>query len=207
LQLAPHWNWPADSIGKKIRVMALSNADSIKLVLNGKTVSGQKADKYEMNTWWVPYAPGKLEAIGYKRGKIVSRFTAETTGEPVSLQLVADRAAIKNDGWDALPVTVQALDSKGLPVPTANLPVQFEIKGGGKIIGLGNGDPNSHEMEKGDRRSLFNGLAQVIIQSSEGEAGTITLTATAPGVKPASVTLQLQPVAQIPFVAPAKSSR
>ena len=207
LQLAPHWNWPADSIGKKIRVMALSNADSIKLVLNGKTVSGQKADKYEMNTWWVPYAPGKLEAIGYKRGKIVSRFAAETTGEPVTLQLIADRAAIKNDGWDAVPVTVQALDSKGRPVPTASLPIQFDIKGGGKIIGLGNGDPNSHEMEKGDRRSLFNGLAQVIIQSSEGEAGAITLTATTPGVKPASVTLQLQPVAQVPFVAPAKSGR
>ena len=207
LQLVPHWNWPADSIGKKMRVMALSNADSIKLVLNGKTIAGQKADKYEMNTWFVPYAPGKLEAIGYKNGKIVSRFKTETTGEPVSLQLMADRTALKNDGWDAMPITVQALDSKGRPVPTANLPVQFEIKGAGKIIGLGNGDPNSHEMEKGNQRSLFNGLAQVIIQSNEGETAPIVLTATAPGLKPAIVTLQVTPAAPVPFVEPAKSGR
>ncbi|HSC39194.1 MAG TPA: hypothetical protein VLD19_15030, partial [Chitinophagaceae bacterium] len=127
--------------------------------------------------------------------------------EPVTLQIIADRNVLKNDGWDAMPITVQAIDSKGRPVPTANLPVQFEIKGAGRIIGLGNGDPNSHEMEKGNHRSLFNGLAQVIIQSNEGETAPITLTATAPGLKPATVTLQVQAVAPIPFVEPAKSSR
>ena len=95
---------------------------------------------------------------------------------------------------------MQALDSKGRPVPTANLPVQFSISGGGRIIGLGNGDPNSHEMEKGDRRSLFNGLAQVIIQSNEGETAPIVLTATAAGLKPASVTIQVKPVPPVPFV-------
>ena len=205
LQLVPHWNWPADSIGKKIRVMALSNADSIKLLVNGKTVSGQKADKYEMNTWFVPYTPGSLEAVGYKNGKIISRFKTETTGEPVTLQLIPDHTVLKNDGWDALPVTVQVVDSKGRPVPTANLPVQFEISGAGRIIGLGNGDPNSHEPEKGNRRSLFNGLAQVILQSNEGETAPVVLTATAPGLKPATITLQVQAVAPIPFVDITKS--
>jgi beta-galactosidase len=200
LQLVPGWNWPADSIGKKIRVMALSNADSVKLVLNGKTISGQKVDKYEMNTWFLPYAPGKLEAFGYKKGKIVSRYATETTGEPVTLQLIADRAGLKNDGRDAMPVTVQVLDSKGRPVPTANVPVKFELSGGGRIIGLGNGDPNSHEPEKGDSRSLFNGLAQVIVQSNEGATSPLVLTAVAPGLKPATITIPVHPVAALPFV-------
>jgi len=200
LHLVPDWNWPADSIGKKIRVMALSNADSVKLVLNGKIISGRKVDKYEMNTWFVPYAPGRLEAIGYKKGKIVSRYKTETTGEPVTLELVADRDALKNDGWDAMPVTVQVLDSKGRPVPTANIRIKFEVSGGGRIIGLGNGDPNSHEPEKGDTRSLFNGLAQVIVQSKEGETSPLVLTAIAPGLKPATITIPVRSVPAAPFV-------
>ena len=113
LHLVPHWNWPADSIGKPIKVMALSNADSVKLMLNGKIISGKKVDKYEMNTWMVPYKPGKLEAVGYKNRKIVSHFKVETTGKPVRLQLTSDRNVILGDGRDAIPVTVEALDSKG----------------------------------------------------------------------------------------------
>lgn len=183
LQLVPHWNWPRDSIGKKIKVMALSNADSLKILLNGKIVGQQKVDHFKMNTFFIPYHPGKLEAVGYKKGEEVSHFKTETTGPPVSLQLVPDRNSLGNDGWDAMPVTVRALDAKGRPVPTANIPVEFEISGDGKIIGLGNGDPNSHEAEKGNKRNLFNGLAQVIIQSKEGEIQPIKLIAKSGGLK------------------------
>ena len=43
-------------------------------------------------------------------------------------------------------------------------------------IGVGNGDPNCHESDKEPRRSLFNGLAQVIVQSTKA-VGTITIEA------------------------------
>jgi len=45
-------------------------------------------------------------------------------------------------------------------------------------IGVGNGDPNCHESDKEPRRSLFDGLTQVILQSSK-TAGTIVIEATA----------------------------
>lgn len=200
LQMVPHWNWPADSIGKKIRVMVLSNAEKVRLSLNGKTIGEQLVDKYEMNTWYVPYRPGKLEVVGYKAGKEVSRFKVETTGEPVSMQLIPDRKTMAGDGLDAMPVTVQALDDKGRPVPTANIPVEFEISGPGQIIGLGNGDPNSHEAEKGNKRALFNGLAQVILQSEADKSGVITLTAKSEGLKPATITIAVQDAIQMASV-------
>lgn len=200
LQLIPHWNWPADSIGKPIKVMALSNADKVKLLLNGKTISEQQVDPYEMNTWLVPYKPGRLEAIGYKNGKIVSRAKVETTGKPVQVRLTPYRKSMSGDGRDAIPVTVELLDSKKRPIPTAANMVKFTITGPAKIIGLGNGNPNSHEAEKGDKRTLFNGLAQVIIQSTE-EAGEIRLTAEVQGLKPHTIIIQSEPVAPVPFVA------
>ena len=121
-----------------------------------------------MVDWQVPYAPGRLEAVAKKDGKEVARYSVETTGEPVALRLTPDRTTLAGDGDDAVPVTVEALDQDGRPVPTANLPVEFEISGPGAIIGVGNGDPTCHEPDKGNKRSLFNGLAQVILQSQRG---------------------------------------
>ena len=201
LQLVPHWNWPKDSIGKNIRVMAMSNAETIKLKLNGKEIGEQKVDKYEMNNFYVPYKPGKLEAFGYKNGKEVSHFVVETTGEPASLELIPYRNSLSGDGLDALPITVRALDEKGRPVETANLPVEFEISGPGNIIGIGNGDANNHESEKGNKYSLYNGLAQVIVQSKAAGVGQIVLTVKSGSLKGASVTINVNEVAPIPSVA------
>lgn len=199
LEMIPHWNWPADSIGKPIKVIAFSNADRVKLLLNGKVVSEQKVDTYEMNTWMVPYKPGKLEAIGYKNGRIVSRAKVETTKNPVQIKLTPYRNSLSGDGSDAMPVTVEVVDSKGRHVPTADNMIEFSIVGPARIIGLGNGNPNCHESEKGNKRSLFNGLAQVIIQTEEG-AGEIQLTAIASGLKPATLTIPVNRIDPLPFV-------
>jgi beta-galactosidase len=201
LHVVPHWNWPADSIGKPIKVMAISNAETVQLLLNGKSLGEQNVDPYEMNSFMVNYQPGRLEAVGYKKGKEVSRYKIETTGEPVSIQLIADRAAMNGDGWDAMPTTVKVLDAKGRAVPTANLPIDFELAGPGKIIGLGNGDPTSHEAEKGNRRSLYNGLAEVILQTDTSASQPLVLTAIANGLKPAKLTINVNQKEAIPSVA------
>ena len=48
-------------------------------------------------------------------------------------------------------------------------------------------------------RSLFNGLAQIIVQSTR-EAGEFKLTASADGLAPATAVVQTQPCAPRPFV-------
>jgi len=198
LTLAPHWNW-AGKEGQPIKVMALTNCDTVTLSLNGKLIEEKKVDPFQMASWQVPYAAGKLEAIAKKNGKEVARYVVETAGEPVALRLTPDRKTMAGDGCDALPITVEALDAQGRPVPTANVAVDFELSGPGQIIGVGNGDPNSREPEKGNRRSLFNGLAQVIVQSAR-DAGEIKLTATAAGLAPATTVFQTKPTTPRPFV-------
>jgi len=97
-------------------------------------------------------------------------------------------------------VTVEALDAKGRPVPTANLPVTFAVSGG-RVIGTGNGDANSHEPEKALARRLYNGLAQVIVQTEEGGSGVLTLRAEAPGLRPAETRIAVRPDRGPPSVA------
>jgi beta-galactosidase len=203
LQLIPHWNW-AGRDGEQVQVMALTNAETVTLLLNGKAIGEKRVDKYEMVSWEVPYEPGKLEAIAKNGDDEVARCVVEATGPALELQLIPDRTSVDGDGRDALPITVQAVDAEGRTVPTAKNEVRFEVIGPGTIIGLGNGDPNCHEPEQGDRRSLFNGLAQLIVQSRRDAEGKIRVHASSLGLADAEITLEVKPASAPPEVPPSK---
>jgi beta-galactosidase len=205
VHIAPHWNW-AGREGQPVRVMVMANVERVKLLLNGRDLGEQQVDRYRMNEFQVPYAPGVLEAIGYKGGREVARTRVETTGPAVRLDLVPDRAALAGDGLDAMPVTVRALDAEGRAVPLAMDQVTFSIGGAGRSIGHGNGDPNSHEDEKGPTRRLFNGLAQLIVQTNRDSSGSIEVRASAPGLAPAVVAIPVRAVAPLPAVPPTAST-
>jgi beta-galactosidase len=165
VHLFPHWNWPGKE-GSEIPVWVYSNLDEVELLLNGKSLGSRKVPDLGHVAWKVSYEPGVIEARGSKEGKVVLIAKRETTGEPESIRLTSDRAEIDADGEDIAVLKVEVLDHQGRPVPTANNKIGFRISGFGALIGVGNGDPNCQESDKEPRRSLFNGLAQIIIQST-----------------------------------------
>ena len=133
-----------------------------------------------------------IEARGSKNGKIVLTEKRETTGKPESIKLTADRTTIDANGEDVAIVRVEVLDGQGRHVPTADNQISFKLTGEGKLIGVGNGDPNCQESDKESKRSLFNGLAQVILQGNK-TPGTITLEAyTEPWPGPHLTTAKLE---------------
>ncbi len=179
LHLLPHWNW-AGKEGEPIRIWAYSNLDEVELFVNGVSAGSQKVPHLGHLEWSAKYQPGMIEARGSKDGKVVLTEKRETTGEPASIQLTTNRTEIDADGEDIAVLQVQVLDKEGRPVPTANNLIGFHVSGDGKLIGVGNGDPNCQESDKESRRSLFNGLAQVILQSTN-DAGEIHIEAVKDG--------------------------
>ncbi len=178
LHLFPHWNWEG-RVGDEIPVWVYSNLDEVELLVNGKSAGRREVSRLGHVEWKVRYEPGLIEAKGWKDGKLLLTEKRETTGAISALRLAADRTTIDADGEDAAVLTVDALDSAGRTIPTASNLVNFKVSGEGVLIGVGNGDPNCHESDKEPKRSLFNGLAQVIVQSTrradtmEIEASTI----------------------------------
>ena len=187
LHLLPHWNWTGAT--NDIDVWCYSNCKDVELFLNGVSLGKKPMPRNGHLQWTVKYAPGTLSAKGYDGDKVVAETKVETTGAPASVRLVADRSTIASDGQDVSVITVTATDAQGRPVPVADNLIHFELKGAGKIIGVGNGDPSSHESDKANERKLFNGLAQVIVQSTR-TAGPIELTATAEGLKSATIRIE-----------------
>lgn len=177
LHLFPHWDWP-DRIGEEIPVWVYSNLDEVELSVNGRSLGWQKVPQFGHVEWKARYEPGVIEARGRKSGRIVLTERRETTGPARSIRLSADRRLIDADGQDVALLKVEVLDARGRPIPRADNRIAFRITGPGKIIGVGNGDPNCHESDKEPRRSLFNGLAQVLVQS-ERHAGRILVEAVA----------------------------
>jgi beta-galactosidase len=183
LHLFPHWNWEGRE-GEPIKIWVYSNLDEVELFVNGASAGSQKVPHLGHVEWNVKYAAGLIEARGSKDGKVVLSDKRETTGSPASIRLTVDpvdaRNEINADGEDIAILRVEALDKEGRPVPTAGNVIGFKVSGEGKLIGVGNGDPNCQESDKDPKRSLFNGLAQVIIQSTK-EPGEIHIEAVKEG--------------------------
>jgi beta-galactosidase len=112
-----------------------------------------------------------------------------TAGEPAALGLSVDRAAVAADGRDIAHIAVEILDNRGHRVPTADNEITFEIQGEGKIIGVDNGKPDSHESFQADHRKAFNGLCLAIVQA-KSKPGKIRLIARAEGLKEDSIEIE-----------------
>jgi hypothetical protein len=111
---------------------------------------------------------------------------------------------LASDGEDVAVVRAEALDARGRWVPTSNEKLVFRVRGAGRMIGVGNGDPNCHESDQAPSRSLFNGLAQLIVRAGR-QAGDIVVEAAAEsqvaGIKPARLVIVAKPSAGRPAVA------
>ena len=184
VHLLPHWNWPGKE-GKPIQVWCHSNADRVELFLNGKSLGSKEMPRNGHLEWEVLYAPGKLEAVGHFGAKTV-RDVVETTSAPASIRLQPDRTSLVADQEDLIPVAVEILDAQGRVVPVASTRVEFALQGPGRIAGVGNGDPSDHDPNIANFRRAFSGRCMVLVQGAD-KVGKLTLTASAPGLKAASM--------------------
>ncbi len=213
------WTWP-EFVGKTIPVRAFTNADSVELFLNGKSLGIRnfpadcgkqidvKGDKDPTKpgvttvipglrlTWDVVYEPGTLKAVATKNGEVVATDEIKTAGAPARLTLEADRPQIHADGLDLSFVKVTILDKDGIVCPNADNEIHFTLKGTGMTIaGLDNGDATNHEAFQGNQHKAYHGLALAVLKSQPDSPGVATLTVSADGLPSASVTISSQPTA------------
>jgi beta-galactosidase len=212
LHLFPHWNWTGKE-GTIITVSCFTNLDTVELFLNGKSlgVKGYAFPRPGMVgtygnypprakvlqttadlhlSWEVHFAPGTLTAKGVKDGNLVRTVEIQTTGAPAKLRLHVDQSRITHRPSDVAHVTVQVLDAQDRIVPTADDDILFAVQGAGRILGVDNGRPDSHESYQGPSRKAFNGLALVILQAT-GSSGKITLSASSPSLAPAQIGIEV----------------
>ena len=189
LHLFPHWNWRE---GQTIDLWVYTNFDEVELLVNGRSLGLKKKSADDLHLMWrTTFEPGTVRAVAKRAdGKTLTR-EIRTAGAAAALALAADRSTIVADGKDLSFVTVDVLDAAGTLVPRADDLITFTITGPGKIVGVDNGNPISHEPFKASYRKAFNGKCLAVIQSTK-EQGVIQLTAAAEGLAPATIHISVK---------------
>ncbi len=166
VHIVPHWNF-AGLEGQEITVTVYTNCDKLSLFVNGKSLGEKEIEKYGHGEWAVPYEPGELKVVGYRKGEAVCEHSRVTTGKPVKLHLTLDNEFTAN-GQDLALFTCQCLDSEGRPVPDAAEFVEFSVNAPAEIMGTGS-DNCDHNPVKLTKRKMYMGKISIAVRPAKGQ--------------------------------------
>lgn len=138
------------------------------------------------------YEPGILRAEGILDGKITCSHVVRTPEQPDHLEIeVADRGISPiADGSDMIPIYIKVCDRNGTVISNKEqlqtYPINLSVSGKGTLIGA-----NKTRLKISDQQTE-GGIGYGIIRTSEN-AGNINITASSPGLKPATKTVVAVP--------------
>ena len=164
VHLLPHWN---NKSGETVDVRAFTNAEEAELFLNGRSLGKRRVELCRAS-WQVCFEPGEL-TVRVKRGEEEKSYTVSTHGK--AHKIVIEDCTPRRSNPTSRIVNLKIVDETGTLVSNFNKKLSFSLEGG-KILGVGNGDPNSHHDEKASSIRAFFGRAQVIL-SADTKALTV----------------------------------
>lgn len=214
VRILPHWTHPGKE-GAEIPVVVYTNCGECELLLNGRSLgrkrSTEPAHPPMSLRWDVPYEAGTLTAVGYRNGTEICRGSYRSAGEPDRIVLELDDGnpletengfggpshtpmTVESDG-SMLHVAATIVDNSGIPVPTANVEIEYTLHSAGSavIAAVENGDmPDLSPTKPFDparcSRRTFMGRCMVMIdrgtvESEEDGGFAVEITARGRGLK------------------------
>jgi beta-galactosidase len=182
--LHPSWTWPGQE-GKPLKVVVYSEFPEVELFLDGRSLGRRsvgRATEYQAD-YSVPYAPGRLLAVGYRDGKAAGQWELRTAGAPAVVKVQVDRTTVRANGEDLAYVTVELVDANGTPVYARADDRKFTVtvRGAGALAGVGNGNPMDASSLQSGVRTTFHGRLVAVVRAGL-QAGPIDITLAADGL-------------------------
>lgn len=174
LKIIPEtWNF---KVNENVRVAVPTNCPRTELFVNGISYGKKRSDCINTPEWEVGFVQGEAVAVGYdEKGNILCKDRVKTAGKAERIKLECPRVFLADDGQDTVEIIVSLVDSAGTEIPNADCLIEFIPQGSLFVRGVGNGNPNSHEPETGDKRRLFNGKCMALVSAYEGEKAALTV--------------------------------
>ncbi len=191
--LVDHWTF--DAVPGPKEVVVFTNCEKIELHLNDQLVTTLSRSSFADGVIRapVPYEPGQLVAHAYfKNGQgDLQRVsdTLTTAHEPFALAMHPDRKQIRPNSRDLVHITTRVVDSAGILNPHSNHLVNYKLDGPGRIRVIDNGDLGDHTLPGAHSREVRKGKQLLILQAGS-EPGDLIISASAEGLRPASVKIK-----------------
>ncbi|TDL39714.1 glycoside hydrolase family 2 TIM barrel-domain containing protein [Arthrobacter nitrophenolicus] len=182
------WSWSVPH-GSPIKIEVYSDSEEVELLLNGRSVGRQPAGPgYSYRALFnLAYESGEITAVGYTRGTERSRSSLLSASGPIRLTATADRSAIRADDSDLCFVELEFQDAAGTLATSVEKVITVAVEGPGRLFALGSGRPSTTEDYTSESHTSFDGRVLAVIRPT-GD-GTITLTATAEGYDPVTLSV------------------
>ncbi|MBN1761242.1 MAG: hypothetical protein JW863_23155 [Chitinispirillaceae bacterium] len=161
------------------------NCEQVRLYRNGTLVATQGPAttlnlSHGVTTFEnIAFEAGMLTAEGLIGNVVVARDTAHTPGSAAAIRLTADPVKLEANGGDFSRVIAEVVDANGTYIPYTGNTITFDVSGPGTLIG-----DNPFKAQSG----VAMNLAKVNLS-----VGTITVTATSPELKTATVEIEVGP--------------
>jgi len=192
IHIIGHWTYPTNTV--KTVYVAANHCDAVELFVNRTSVGKSRDPRngYIFAFSKIEFVPGKISAVASLNGKTVAQDEIETAGEAKKLKLTphTNPNGFQADGADVAFFDVEVVDAQGRRCPTDEARVDFKVDGpaiwrGGYNSGIVNSVNNLY-------LDTECGINRVAIRSTP-RPGTVTLTATRPGLETASVKIESRP--------------
>ncbi|SEG15491.1 beta-galactosidase [Bryocella elongata] len=179
---------PADSAPHTEHVEVYSNCKEVALQFNGSSLGSKSLNAdASPRVWEVSFRAGALEARCTDHPAVVE--TLRTAGPPSALRLTLEGSEPGRGFDDVARVRLMVVDSRGVPVPGAVVPVAFSSTGAGSILATDDADYSYSAPFSSTQRSTYDGRALVLLRGSA--AGEVHLLAKSPGLTTADLTLHV----------------
>ncbi len=186
----PVWNWNKDQI---ISVNAFTNCEEVELFINDKSLGKRKLSDFRNRviTWDIPFQNGTLKAVARNNGRDVVSYQLKTTGTPSTITANCDASVIKADREDLTRLYLNITDDSGNTVYSAENEITCTVSGPARLIGMEDANPRNTDDYKDNKQKAFHGKLLIYIQSLD-KSGKVEVSLTSPGLKSASVQLDVR---------------
>lgn len=191
-----HWNFKKEV--DDLQVIVYTNCPEVELEVNGDFAG--RLRKKDFNDGVIKtnvnYEEGIIRARAYfKAGSGDMNYVSDslrTAFPPSRIMMEPDKMLLLANGQDVVHIETRVTDSIGTTYPDANHMINYEVRGPGKVRVIDNGDPKDHTPYGSMSQRVYKGSQLVIIQSTL-DPGDLIISASANGLKPASVNLKSIP--------------
>ena len=179
------WAWQGCE-GNKAEVEVYSDAASVELLINGKSV-GKKKIKECKAIFKTKYASGTLTAVTYDAsGREISRSELVSATGKAGVAVKPEVATAK--AGEVVYVPVEIVGENGVVESNADRKLTVTVQGG-ELLAFGSANPCTEEQYHTGSFTSYYGRALVIVRA--GEAGTITLSVS-DGKSPSMAKIQIK---------------
>lgn len=182
----PTWAWKGCE-GNKAVIEVYTTADSVELLLNGKSI-GRKRVKNYVAKFNAKYVPGRLVAIGYDaQGNELGRGELQSAADKPVIRVTPEESVVA--AGDITYIAVEITGENGVVEANADIKLDVTVEGG-ELLAFGSANPRTADEYTAGSHTTYYGKALAVVRC--GESKNVKITATGDGMLPVSETIAIK---------------